>query len=527
MDASAQAPDRRWWALVGSCAGLTVLMLDSTVVNLALPELRRELDASTAELQWIPNAYLLAIAATVVTAGRLGDIYGRRRIFLSGLILFGIGSVIGGSGPDATTVIAGRIVQGLGAAALLPLSLTIVTDAFPASERARAMGIWAAVSGISLAVGPLIGGVLAGVDWRLIFWINLPIVVAGFLLTRWAAKETRDETSAPRVDWPGVALLTIGLTAFVLGVVQGEDWGWDSAKTLGTITTGLLSLIAFWFVEHRVPNPTVDFSLFRNGPYFGASAAAFALVGAYWVVMFFEPQYLQDILDFSPAEAGLLILPVTLPMVLLSPFIHRATATLGPRTVMTTGMVLGTVGLFVMGRIDADTGYGVLFAGFSLFGIGMGLVYAPMQTAAMEAMPQAKAGIASGVLAMNRIMSGAIALAISGAIFNALLRERIQTLVETPALSERDAAELQGLAAGTESAQAQLAEQPAPTAAAITDAVDEAFSFALSNTLILPTVLAALGTALCWWFVRSPEPGAGSEAATPPPHHDHRGRFHL
>lgn len=519
--------DRRWWVLAGSCAGLTVLMLDSTVVNLALPELRRELDASTTDLQWIPNAYLLTIAATVVTVGRLGDIYGRRRVFLIGLVLFGAGSVIGGASDSATAVIAARVVQGLGAAALLPLSLTLVTDAFPAAERARAMGIWAAVSAVSLAIGPIIGGVLAGIDWRLIFWINLPVVVAGFLITRWAATESRDETSPPSVDWPGAALLTAGLTAFVLGIVQGEDWGWTSIVTLATVAAGLLMLAIFWRVEHRVANPTVDFSLFRNGPYFGASVAAFALVGAYWVVMFFEPQYLQNILGYTPAEAGLLILPVTLPTVLLSPVVHRATAALGPRTVMTTGMVLGTVGLFVMSRIDADTSYGILFAGFSVFGVAMGLVYAPMQTAAMEAMPQAKAGIASGVLAMNRIMSGAVALAISGAIFHALLRERIQTLVKEPSLSEHDAAELQGLAAGTESAQAKLAEQPASTAAEITAAVDDAFAFALSNTLLLPTVLAGVGAVLCWRFVRSPRSDAPGSAAIPPDHHSHRGRFHL
>ena len=192
-------------------------------------------------------------------------------------------------------------------------------------------------------------------------------------------------------------------------------------------------LLAFWFVEHRVPSPTVDFSLFRNGPYFGASAAAFALVGAYWTVMFFEPQYLQNILDYSPAEAGLLILPITLPMVILSPVIHRATAAFGPRLVMSTGMGLGLIGLIVMGRIDVGTTYATLFAGYLVFGIGLSFVYAPMQTAAMEAMPQAKAGIASGVLAMNRILSGAVVLAISGSLFNSLLREKIQALVEEPA----------------------------------------------------------------------------------------------
>lgn len=526
-EGGAQASDRRWWVLIGSCTGLMVLMLDSTIVNLALPELRRSLDASTAEVQWVVNAYLLTIAAMVVTAGRLGDIYGRRRVFLAGMVLFGAGAVIGGAAGSAEVVIAARVVQGLGAAALLPLSLTLVTDAFPSEQRPRAMGIWAAVSSLALALGPIIGGTLAGIDWRLIFWINLPVAVIGFFLVRWAATETRDETAAPRVDWPGVALLTVGLTLSVLAVVEAENWGWGSTATIGTLGVGLLSLVAFWFVEHRVPNPTVDFSLFRNGPYFGANAAAFALVGAYWTVMFFEPQYLQNILDYSPAEAGLLILPITLPMVILSPVIPRGTAALGPRVVMTAGMVLGLAGLIVMGRIDSDTTYGVLFVGYLLFGIGLSFVYAPMQTAAMEAMPQAKAGIASGVLAMNRILSGAVVLAISGSLFNSLLREEIQSLVEEPPLSERDVGELEGLAVGTESARQKLAEQPAASATAISEAVDEAFTFALSNTLWVPAGLCAVGAVLCWIFVRPARPGDPSRAATPPDRHRHRGRFHL
>ncbi|MBK5116154.1 MAG: MFS transporter [Thermoleophilia bacterium] len=521
---AADATDRRWWVLAGACGGLAVLMLDSTVVNLALPELHRELGASTSELQWIPNAYLLTIAALVVTAGRLGDIIGRRRAFLSGLALFAAGSVIGGAGQSPEMVIAARVVQGLGAALVLPLSLTMVTDAFPGSDRGRAMGIWASVSALALAVGPVTGGVLAGIDWRLIFWINLPIVIPAYLVTRWAAVDVRDETSPARIDVPGVILLTAGLAALTLGLAQAEDWGWASAATLAVSGFGLALLAAFVLVERRVKNPIIDFTLFRNKPYFGASAAAFALVGSYWVVMFFEPQYLQNILDYSPAEAGLLILPVTLPMVLVSPVADRIVSAFGPRTVMGCGMILGTLGLFVMGRIDADTGYPILFAGYLLFGIAMGLVYAPMQTAAMAAMPQSKAGIAAGVLAMNRILSGALSLAVTSSLFHTFLRERIQTLVEQPGLGEHDAAELEGLAAGTASAQAKLAEQPAALSDAISSAVDEAFSFALSNILWFPIGLTAVGTILTWIYVANP-PRSGSTA--PPDQHRHRGRFHL
>jgi EmrB/QacA subfamily drug resistance transporter len=508
------------------------LMLDSTVVNVALPVLREDLDASTTELQWIPNAYLLVIAALVVTAGRIGDLIGRRRAFLAGLVLFGVGAVMGGLAEGPETVIAARAVMGAGAAFLLPLSLTLVNDAFPAEERGRAMGIWAAVSSLALAIGPLAGGTLAQLDWRLIFWINVPIVVAGWILVRSSAEETRDETAPPKLDIPGFLLLAAGLGAVTLGFAQAEDWGWTSAATLGTIAAGLASLAAFWVVEHRVSNPIVEFDLFRNKPYLGASGAAFALVGSYWVVMFFQPQYLQDILDYSPLEAGLLILPITLPMVLLSPIAHRFVDRFGDRNVMGCGMLLGLAGLIVMTRIDGDTGYGVLFVGYTLFGLALGFVYAPMQTAAMEAMPQAKAGIAAGVLAMNRILSGALSLAITASIFHTILASRIEDKVNAVGarITEGDARELEGLANGTASAKAELASQPPELANRISDAVADAFSYALSTTLWFPALLVAIGAAITWAYVRGPDeeqeyPSVGSWAHA---HlHWRRGRYHL
>jgi EmrB/QacA subfamily drug resistance transporter len=515
--------DRRWWVLAGACCGLTVLMLDSTVVNVALPVLRRDLDATTTEISWIPNAYLLVIAALVVTAGRLGDILGRRRVFLFGLATFGVGSVLGGAAQSPEMVIFARAVMGVGAACTLPLSLTLVTDSFAPAERGRAMGLWAAVSSLALALGPVLGGLLAEVDWRLIFWMNLPIVVAGFLITRWAAAETRDESAPPRIDVPGVVLLSVGLGALTIGFAQAEEWGWGSAATLGLIAAGALTLAVFWVVEHRVSNPIVEFALFRNKPYFGASAAAFALVGSYWVVVFFQPQYLQDILGYSPAASGLLILPVTLPMVVISLVSDRLVQAFGPRLVMGGGMLLGLAGLLLMAQVDADSDYISVFPGYLLFGLALGCVYAPMQTAAMAAMPQAKAGIASGVLAMNRVLSGALSLAITTSLFHSLLHDQIRSQV-AGGLSDAAAGELEGLANATPSALAELARQPSERAGALLAGVDDAFTYALSNMLWFPIGLTALGALLTWLYVRAP--GAG-EGATVPDHHRHRGRFHL
>jgi EmrB/QacA subfamily drug resistance transporter len=468
---------RPWWTLAGACTGLFILMLDSTVVALALPSIRHDVGASAAGLQWVMNAYLLAITALVVTAGRLGDIFGRKRLFLTGLVLFALGSVLSGAADNELALIGGRVLQGIGAAPMLPLSLAIVCNAFPAGQQARALGIWAGISAVALGVGPLAGGALVDLDWRLIFWINLPIAALGIAIMALAAPESTDPGSGRRVDLAGLAALGVGLTALVLAFVQARVWSGGVTALLALL--GVVCLYAFWSVEHRVPEPIVDFSLFRNGPYFGASAAA------YWSVMFFQSQYLQDVRSHSAVLSGLLILPITVPMIFVSPFSGRLIAHFGARRLMTIGMALGTLGLLALTQIDADSSYVLLLAGYLPFGVALGLVYAPMSTAAMAAMPAEKVGIASGVLAMDRVMAGTIALAVTGALFHALLGD------------------------------------------------DGSFADAVAGSTWVLVALCAAGAALTWTFVRDPEhPGPDPAIAGDPPeeqlhHHRHHKRFHL
>jgi EmrB/QacA subfamily drug resistance transporter len=448
-------------------------MLDSTVVALALPEIRHDVDASAEGLQWVMNGYLLTIAVLVVTAGRLGDMFGRKRVFLAGMVLFAVGSVVSGAAGDQDALILGRILQGAGAAPMLSLSLALVCNVFPSEEQPRALGIWAAVSAIALAIGPLAGGLLIEVDWRVIFWMNLPVAALGIAITLAAAPESTDPGAGSRIDWTGLALLSAGLTAVVLALVQSQAW--PGGAVLALAAAGLLALLAFWAIEHRVREPIVEFALFRNGPYFGASAAAFALVGAYWAVMFFQPQYLQDVRGHSPILSGLMILPVTAPMVFVSPFSGRLIGRFGARRLMTAGMACGTAGLLVLTRIEADSPYGLLLVGYLLFGIALGLVYAPMSTAAMAAMPGEKVGIASGVLAMDRVLAGAVALAATGAAFHALLGD------------------------------------------------GHAFAASIADSTWVAVALCAIGTALTWAFVRDPGGPPRGERR----HRMHHKRFHL
>ncbi len=472
----------KWWTLVGSCSGLFILMLDSTVVALALPEIRGDVGASAEQLQWVMNVYLLTIAVLVVTAGRLGDMFGRKRVFLLGLVGFALGSVVSGAAGDANVLILGRVLQGAGAAPCLALSLALVVNVFPPAERPRALGIWAAVSAVALAIGPLVGGILIEIDWRVIFWLNLPIAALGVFITTRAAPESTDPGAGTKLDWPGLAALSVGLTAVVLALVQSRAW--SDGVVIALAALGIAALAAFWAIEHRVREPIVEFDLFRNGPYFGASAAAFALVGAYWAVMFFQPQYLQDVRGHTPIACGLLVLPITVPMVFVSPFSGRLIARFGARGLMTVGMACGTLGLLVLTQIGSDTSYALLLVGYLLFGVALGLVYAPMSTAAMAAMPGEKVGIAAGVLAMLRVLAGAVALAGTGAIFHALLGSH-------------------------------------------------GFADSIADSTWLLVALLAVGTALTWAFVRDPEtPGPDPAVAGEPPadqlhHHTHHRRFHL
>jgi EmrB/QacA subfamily drug resistance transporter len=475
--------NRKWWTLVGACSGLFLLMLDSTVVALALPEIRGDVGASSEGLQWVMNGYLLTIAVLVVTAGRLGDMFGRKRVFLIGMGVFAAGSVVSGAAGDQLGLIVGRVLQGAGAAPMLSLSLALVCNAFPPEEQPRALGIWAAVSALALAIGPLAGGLLIELDWRVIFWMNLPVAAVGVAITVLAAPESTDPEAGTRIDWVGLGALSVGVTAAVLALVQSNAW--DAELTVGLALVGLVALLAFWRVERRVREPIVDFELFRNGPYFGASAAAFALVGAYWALMFFQPQYLQDVRGHSPIAAGLLILPVTVPMIFVSPFSGRLIGRFGARRLMTVGMVFGVAGLLLLTRVGADSPFGLILGAYLLFGIALGLVYAPMSTAAMAAMPGEKVGIASGVLAMDRVLSGAVSLAATGAVFHAL----------------------QG--------------------------GGDSFAAAVAGSTWVPALICAVGVGLTWAYVRDPErPGPDPAVAGEPPplalrHHRHHRRFHL
>ncbi|HEX8690617.1 MAG TPA: MFS transporter [Solirubrobacterales bacterium] len=410
--------NRKWWTLGAMCFALFMIMLDNTVVNVALPSIQRDLGASLSALEWTVNGYTLSFAVLLATGGRLGDIFGRRLTFLIGVVVFALSSATAGLAPDTTSLVVSRVVQGVGAALMMPATLSIVTDAFPAHERGKAMGTWAGVSALALAVGPVLGGFLTEhVSWRAIFYLNIPVAIGAVLAALFAVRESRDTTVGRAVDYLGVATLTAALTALVLALVEGNAWGWGSPEIVALLAGAALGLVAFVAVELRVRAPMVEFRFFSDRNFLGAVVVALIVSFAMLGVFFFLALYMQNILGYSPLEAGVRFLPSTLMVVVVAPVAGRLADRIGPRWLIAAGLTIVAASLYSFSGIAVDSSYGALLPGFVLLGIGIALTMSPMTSAAMNAVAVEKAGIASGVLSMFRMVGGSLGVAVTGAIF--------------------------------------------------------------------------------------------------------------
>ena len=314
------------------CFALFMIMLDNTVVNVALPSIQHDLGASLSGLEWTVNAYTLTFAVLLVTGGRLGDIFGRRRMFLCGVVVFALSSAAIGFAPTQNWLVAGRAVQGIGAAFMMPGTLSIITNAFPAEERGKAIGTWAGVSALALAIGPVVGGALTEyVSWRAIFFLNLPVAAGAVAVTLFAAHESRDETVERTVDWAGIATLSTGLTALVLALVEGNAWGWGSPEILALFATAVLGIATFAVLERRVSGADGGLPFFRSRTFLGANIVAFIVTFAMLAMFFFIALYMQNILGYSPLEAGVRFLPSTALIIVIAPIAGRLADSVGPR----------------------------------------------------------------------------------------------------------------------------------------------------------------------------------------------------
>jgi EmrB/QacA subfamily drug resistance transporter len=412
--------NRKWWTLGAMCFALFMIMLDNTVVNVALPSIQRDLHASISGLEWTVNGYTLSFAVLLATGGRLGDIFGRRRMFLIGVVVFALSSATAGFAANPTDLVISRVVQGVGAALMMPATLSIVTDAFPPQERGKAMGTWAGVSALALAIGPVVGGFLTEhVSWRAIFYLNIPVAIGAVAASLFAVRESRDTTVGREVDFAGVAVLTASLTALILALIEGNAWGWGSPEIVALLVGAAVGLGAFVAIELRVKVPMVEFHFFSDRNFLGAVVVALIVSFSMLGVFFFLALYMQDILRYSPLEAGVRFLPSTLMIVGVAPVAGRLADRFGPRWLIVAGLAIVAASLYSFSGIAVDSSYLDLLPGFMLLGIGIALTMSPMTSAAMNAVAVEKAGIASGVLSMFRMVGGSLGVAVTGAIFQA------------------------------------------------------------------------------------------------------------
>ncbi|MEN3342102.1 MAG: hypothetical protein V7644_1506 [Actinomycetota bacterium] len=409
--------NKKWWTLAAVAFGLFMIMLDNTVVNVALPSIQRDLGIAISQLEWIVTAYALVFAALMVTGGKLADLFGRRRIFVTGLTVFTLSSLACGLASSAGLLIGARAVQGIGAALMMPATLSIITATFPPRQRGQAIGIWAGVSALALAIGPLCGGLIVdNINWNWIFFVNVPVGALGLVVSQFFIPESRDTSHEQSIDLPGLATSGLGLFALTYALIEGNRHGWFSAEILGLFAAAAILLAAFVAVEARQRLPMLDLSLFRVGAFAGANIVALLVSLGMFGVFFFVSLYVQNILGYSPTKAGAVFLPMTLLIILVAPVAGRASDRIGSRWLMGAGMTLLGISLLLYQRVGVHTGFWTLLPQLLVGGLGMAMTMSPMTSAAMGAVPVDKAGVGSGVLNSFRQVGGAFGIALMGAI---------------------------------------------------------------------------------------------------------------
>jgi EmrB/QacA subfamily drug resistance transporter len=408
---------RKWWTLFAVSFGLFMIMLDNTVVNVALPSIRKDLGISISELEWVVNGYALTFGVLLLSGGKLADLLGRRRIFVVGLVIFTASSFFCGFANSAGVLIGARVVQGVGAALMNPATLSIITATFPSRQRGTAIGIWAGVSAMALAIGPLVGGAITEhINWSWVFYINVPIGVLGVIAARLFIDETKDTSQEQRLDLPGLVTSGIALFALTYALIKSNDLGWGDPLVLSLFVVAAVSFVVFVLLEQHQRLPMLDLSLFRNATFSSANAVMFLIGLAMFGTFFFVSLFVQGVLRYSPMQAGATFLPMTVLIILVAPNAGRLSDKLGPKVMMVPGLALVTTSLVLFSMQDATSTFWTLLPALIIGGFGMAMSMAPTTSTAMHAVPVDKAGVGSAVINSMRQVGGSVGLAVIGAI---------------------------------------------------------------------------------------------------------------
>jgi EmrB/QacA subfamily drug resistance transporter len=408
---------RKWWTLAAVAFGLFMIMLDNTVVNVALPSIAADLRIGLSELEWIVTGYALTFASLMLSGGKLADLLGRRLIFVVGLAIFTLSSLVCGLAGSGELLIGARVVQGAGAALMNPATLSIIAATFPPRQRGMAIGIWAGVSAMALAIGPLVGGLLTEhISWSWIFFVNVPIGLVAIAASLLLIPESKDESAEQRLDLPGLVTSGIGLFALTYGLIEANAYGWTSGRIVGSFAVAAAMLVAFVLLETRQRLPMLDLSLFRNGTFAGANLAVLLVALSMFGVFFFVSLYMQGVLGYSAVETGAAFLPLTILIMLTAPIAGKTSDRFGSRWLMTVGMILIAIQLFYFSRLGVEESYWNILPAMILGGFGISLVMTPSAAAAVRALPVDKAGVGSAVLNAFRQVGGSMGIAVIGAI---------------------------------------------------------------------------------------------------------------
>jgi EmrB/QacA subfamily drug resistance transporter len=479
---------RKWWTLLTTCVAMFMLLLDITIVNVALPDIQRELGASFSDLQWVIDAYALTLAALLLTAGSLGDRLGRRRVFAYGFAIFTAASLLCGLATDPTMLNIFRAIQGIGAAGMLATTLALIAQEFHGPERATAFGIWGATIGGAVAIGPLVGGALTdGLGWEWIFFVNVPIGAAAIALTLRKVAESRAPDAEP-VDWPGVATFSASLFLLVFGLVRGNAEGWASAQITGALVGSAVLMLAFLAIQLRSRHPMLELSLFRKPAFLGVSLASFALHAGMFAMFLYIVLYVQNVLGYTPLEAGVIFLPITVLSFFAAPVAGKLLNRVPARVFFGLGLGLVGIGLLLMRGVTVGSTWTTLLAGFLVAGIGIGMTNPAIGSTAVGVVEPRKAGMASGINNTFRQVGTATGIAALGAIFQSEIASRL------PAQSPDGAAE------AIASAGPQVA---APGGQQAVDGATQAFIGAFNEILLIGAIVAFVGAAAGFALTRA------------------------
>jgi EmrB/QacA subfamily drug resistance transporter len=498
--------ERKWWTLIAVSVAIFMLLLDITVVNVALPDIQRSLHSSFQDLQWVVNAYSLTLAAFLLTAGAVADLIGRRRVFVAGLVVFTISSAACGLASSPLALNLARAVQGVGGAMMFATSLALIAQAFRGKERGVAFGVFGGVIGAAVAVGPVVGGLItSGIGWEWIFFVNVPIGVIAVFLTLTQVAESRDP-DAKGVDWMGLLTFSGSLFLLVFALIQGNEKGWGSTRILAYLIASAVLIVLFLIVEVHQKRPMLDLTLFRRPAFAGASIVAFAVSGSMFAMFLYLTLYIQDVLGYSPLQAGLRFLPITLLSFVVAPISGRLSVRVPVRLLLGVGLLLVSGGLFAMTAVEASSGWTVLIPGFLLAGVGIGLINPPLASTAIGVVHYTRSGMASGINNTFRQVGIATGIAGLGAVFQHDVTRKTEAALAASGPGHTVLSAAHGKLSGAlvSGDIAHVATRlPSAARAALAHSYRLGFTSAFTSILIIAALLALVGAVCAFTLVRS------------------------